>query len=146
MRQMQALVVGAEDLRRDPHPRPDQEFVLIERVGLGHESALAGPPPVVEAEIEPVEQQVGRLVEQHHVIGQVHMAVVVDPFGQDLASEFVERCGNRRHEAHLRSVCCPGVASAGNMPATGTPGNRFPAGPLSEGHARDVGWLSARYS
>ena len=38
-----------------------------------------------------LEQGVGRVIEQHDVIGEVHVIVGIDPFGQDLAFVAVER-------------------------------------------------------
>src|SRR5207253_1649522 len=43
------------------------------------------------------------LVEQHDVIGQVHMAVVVDPLRQDLAAGVLVR-GRKAHAAEFSSV------------------------------------------
>jgi hypothetical protein len=42
-------------------------------------------------EADPVEKDVGREVESRQVVGDVHMAVVVDPFGQDDPAIAVER-------------------------------------------------------
>ena len=76
-----------------PAPGPDQELALVEIVGLGDKGAEHAVAAIVEAEAEFVEQQIGRLIEQHRVIGEVHMPVIVDPLGQDLAAKAVERGG-----------------------------------------------------
>src|SRR5215470_12451610 len=65
----------------------------------GDKRTITGELAILAAEAERVEQQVGRVVEQHRVIGEVQMAVEVDPLGQDLAAIAVERC----REAHRQS-------------------------------------------
>src|SRR5260370_9568071 len=84
-------VVGAEDLSRHPHPLADQELALIAVVRLDDEGARLLDPAIIQAEAELVEQEIGRAVEQHDVIGQVHMAVPVDPLGQYRALESLIR-------------------------------------------------------
>jgi len=55
---------------------------------------------IIEAEAELVEQQIGRPVEQHDVIGEVQVAVPIDPLRQDLAFESLIG----RRDRHLRGV------------------------------------------
>ena len=92
------FVVDRDDLRRDPHPRPDQQLALIEVVRLGDKGSELAVAAVIEPEPQFVEQQIGRLVEQHRVIGKVHVPVIVDPFGQDLAAKPVERGGKAHRD------------------------------------------------
>jgi hypothetical protein len=43
VRQMEALAVGAENLRRDPHAIANQELAFVEIMRLGREGAVIGP-------------------------------------------------------------------------------------------------------
>ena len=92
VRQMQPLAVGPEDLGRDPHPLADQQLAFIEIVRLDREGAVIGGLLVADADADRVEQRVGRVVEQHDVIGEVQVTIGVDPLRQYLALVAVERC------------------------------------------------------
>src|SRR5882762_2813573 len=119
--EMEALVVRAEDLRRHPHPLANQQLAFIAVVRLCDKGALLLDPAVVEAEAELAEQEVGRAIEQHDVIGQIQMAVPVDPLGQHLALESLvrRRDGHRdilSSQPHGFSSDCRAAARAGPAP------------------------------
>ncbi len=88
--EIEPLLVGAEDPGGDSHPRPNQQLAFVAIVGFGDEGAQLLVAAIVEAEPEFVEQHIGRLVEQHGVVGQVHVAVVVDPLGTHFAFKPLE--------------------------------------------------------
>jgi hypothetical protein len=100
MRHMQPFVVGANDLARDAHPFADQQFPLVEIAGLDDKGAVLGGVLVAAADADRFEQEISRVIEQHRVIGEVHMAVHVDPFGQDFAQVAVEW----RRNGHTRQI------------------------------------------
>ena len=58
---------------------------------LDNEGSVVGGILIFEADADRLEQRVGGVVEQHDVIGEVHMAVGVDPLRQYLALVLVER-------------------------------------------------------
>ena len=91
VRQVQPLVVGEQDLDRHAHLVADQQLALVAVVRLGDEGAEIGATPVSEAEVELVEQPIGRVIEQDRVVGEVHVAIMVDPLGPHLAAISVER-------------------------------------------------------
>src|SRR4051812_29539561 len=87
---MQALLVKAEDLRIDHHRLTLHEFRPVEDVALRREGGAAGRTQLAtEPDWRP--ERIGRAVEQQHVVGQVQMAVVVDPFGADREGSAAER-------------------------------------------------------
>src|SRR3984893_12294025 len=98
VREVQALAVTPEDLRRDPPPLADQQLAFIEIVRLGDKGAVVGGVLISAANADGLEQRVGGVVEQRDVIGEVHMAVGVDPLRQYLAFVLVERRRDR-HQA-----------------------------------------------
>ena len=94
VREMQPLVVGPEDLGRDPHPLADQQLVFVKIVRLDREGAMIGGLLVPKTDADRLEQRVGRVVEEHDIISEVKVAVGVDPLRQDLAAVAVERGGD----------------------------------------------------
>src|SRR5260370_22100074 len=56
--------------------------------------SLVGAVLILAANADGIEQHVGGVVEQHGVIGEVHVVVGVDPLGQDLAFVTVEGSRN----------------------------------------------------
>ena len=102
VRQVKPLVIGGDDLGRDLDPGPDQQLPLIPVVRFRDERALLGLAAIGQPEVQRVEQQVGREVKQHRVVGEVHVVVMVDPLRQDFALIAVERNG-QAHRDRLRS-------------------------------------------
>src|SRR5262249_12619659 len=94
------VLLGPAEWVCGPYPGPDQELAFVAIVGLGDKGAELGRAAIIEAEPQFIKQDVGRLVEQHGIIGEVHMPVVVDPFGQYLALETLVR-GRKTHRAGL---------------------------------------------
>ena len=107
VRQMQALAVHAEDLRADAHAITEQQLALVQIMRLDHKGAVAGAVLVLAADADGVEQRIGRVVEQHRVIGEVHVVVGVDPLAQNLA--FVTLEGRR--DAHCAGRCAARIAT-----------------------------------
>ena len=108
---VQPLGVRAQQMRHHTHPLAHPHLALVQRVRLGGERRVAGGIAIRLADAQHVVQQVRRLIEQHDVIGQVHMAVGIDPLGQDHAFElrqFHRRASllTKRHRVkHTRTQC-----------------------------------------
>lgn len=96
VRQVQALAIGPDDLADDAEPLANQHFTLVEIVGLADKSSMICPALVVPADPDRIKQQVGGTIEQHGVVGEVHMTVQINPFGQNFALVTIER----RRDAH----------------------------------------------
>lgn len=80
MEQHQAPVVAGEQARRHRQLVPLHDLLTIGDVHLAHEHRAAGLPPVILAQHQAIERRIGRVIEDQHVEGDVHVAVVVDPF------------------------------------------------------------------
>jgi hypothetical protein len=107
LRQMQAFAVHAEDPRPDAHAITEQQFAFVQIVRLDDEGTVAGSVLVLAADADCIEQHVGRVVEQHRVVGEVHMVVGVDPLGQNLA--FVTLEGRR--DGHRTGRCAASIVT-----------------------------------
>jgi len=79
MEDMQPLGVAVDQLGGEAQHVALFHLTLVGDVRLEHEERMVGAPAVFGAEPEPVEQRVGGAVEHQHVIGDVHVAVIVDP-------------------------------------------------------------------
>ena len=76
-----ALGVMIEDLGGDPQRIAFLDFTVVGDVGLEHEGHTDLVPRVLEAAAELLAQRIGRLIEGHDVVTDVHVAVPVDPVG-----------------------------------------------------------------
>jgi len=80
-----------EDLRRDAQRIAFLDLTVVGDVRLEHEGHADLLARVFPATAELLAQRVGRLVEGHDVEAHVHVAVPVDPVGQDGGAVHVER-------------------------------------------------------
>jgi len=74
----------AEQLKRDPHRVACVQLPQIAHMHLGREGGVAALLQIGRPDTEQFVSLINRPVEQHMVIGHVHMAVVVDPGRLDL--------------------------------------------------------------
>ena len=79
MEQDQALLVAGQELGRHLQCVPLERLLAVGDVKFGHEHRAAALPAIFFTQAEAVEHGVGGVVERQHVVGDVHVAVVVDP-------------------------------------------------------------------
>ncbi len=82
-KEVQPLGVGVDELGGDAQGVAFLERALIGDVGFEDVERVVGALPVRGADSETVEQHVARPIEDEHVIGDVHMSVIVDPIRWD---------------------------------------------------------------
>jgi hypothetical protein len=61
-------------------------------VGLETERGGVLREPMRLVEPDPAKELVGRIVEDDEIVADVHVAIVVDPFGSNHVAVLVERC------------------------------------------------------
>ncbi len=79
VKEMQPLGVGIDQLRGDAQHVALFDLALVGHMGLEHIDRMIGPLSIGGADSDMVEQSIGGAVEHQHVIGDVHVAVIVDP-------------------------------------------------------------------
>lgn len=67
-----------------------QNFAAVDHMRLDHEESMVGCFAMGVTEPEAVEHHVARAVEGEHVIGDIHVAVVVDPLRADMVAIVAE--------------------------------------------------------
>ena len=102
--EVQALLVVVDELERHPHRVVSLQLALVEGVDLGGEIGGVALLDVVRPEPDQLEGLVHGPVEEHVVIGHVHVAVVVDPLPARPSSSRRRRERRRRSAAARSSV------------------------------------------
>ncbi len=87
---MQALGVVVEDLGGDAQRIAFPDLLVVGDVRLEHEGHADLFAGVFEAAAELGAQRIGRLVEGHDIEADIHVAVPVDPLGEDGGAMAVE--------------------------------------------------------
>ena len=80
---VQPLGIGAQQMRVHPHTVPELHLLLVDRVGFHREAGIVGGLPIGQPDPQPIIEHIRRLIEHDHVVGKVHVAVIVDPLRQD---------------------------------------------------------------
>ena len=81
MRQVNALAVGGQDLRRNLHVITQKQFRLIGDVRLNGECSVMSALTVRFAQSYGCPKTIDGAIEHDDVVGHVHMAIFVDPLG-----------------------------------------------------------------
>ena len=82
---MRPLLVEIEELQRDADRVAEPELPLIGQMIFEREHRSRLAQKIILAETEKVEESIRRAVESHMVIGNVQVAVIVNPFRLDLS-------------------------------------------------------------
>ena len=78
---MHAFSVRIEHLGRDPEIVPIHDFFFIGDMSFSHKYRISRRFPMRCIQADLIEKRVCRMVEHQDIIGNVHMAIVVDPVG-----------------------------------------------------------------
>ncbi len=80
---MDSLFVVVEDLAVDAYALTVSDLAEIANMHLQREHRKVAPRRIVGADTQGFEHAVGRAIEEHLIVGEVQMAIIVDPMRLD---------------------------------------------------------------
>ena len=83
MEKMNALLIEPKELHRDLKRISFPELLPVTYVHVDDEDRSNAPTGIVRCQTESVEKTVSRTIERQHIVSNVHVTVVVDPFRVD---------------------------------------------------------------